>query len=139
MVSNTDVAELCRQLMPPALAAVLASHRRRFAMMSSLLRRSACISSIRFVQRWLADEPAASCSSADMARARGAAAVLSRPKPRQEEVRLLQHRWQAAQRTAKHQHHYERCWLSPSAKPPTRQTSFNYNEHALPETYPSQK
>ena len=56
------------------------------------------ILSIRHVQRWLADEHVASCSSADMERIREAAAVLSRPKPRQEDVRALQTKWQVAQK-----------------------------------------
>ena len=51
---------------------------------------------MRDVQRWLAEQPIASCDSADMERLREAAAVLSRPKPRQEDVRLLQNKWQVA-------------------------------------------
>ena len=54
------------------------------------------ILSICDVQRWLAVETVASCSSADMERIREAAAVLSRPKPRQKEVRPLQSKWQVA-------------------------------------------
>ena len=61
------------------------------------------LSSIRDVQRWLAEEPAASCSSADMQRIREAVAVLSLPKPRQEDVRLLQSKWQVAQKNTKSQ------------------------------------
>ena len=56
------------------------------------------LSSIRDVQRWLAEEPNASCSSADMQRIREAVAVLSRPNPRQEDVRPLQSKWQVAQK-----------------------------------------
>ena len=58
------------------------------------------ILSIGDVQRWLADETFASCSSADMEsmeRIREAAAALSRPKPRKEDVQPLQSRWQVAQ------------------------------------------
>ena len=55
------------------------------------------ISSIRDVQSWLAEEPIASSSSADVQRIREAAAVLSHPKPRQEDVRPLQSKWQVAQ------------------------------------------
>ena len=55
------------------------------------------IISIQDVQRWLAVETVASCSSADMERIREAAAVLSRPKPRQKEVQPLQSKWQVAQ------------------------------------------
>ena len=40
--------------------------------------------SIRDVQRWLAEEPIASCSSVDMQRIREAVAMLSRPKPSKE-------------------------------------------------------
>ena len=54
------------------------------------------IVSTRDVQRWLAEEPIARCSSADMQRIREAVAVLSRPMPRQEEVRPLQRKWQVA-------------------------------------------
>ena len=65
------------------------------------------ISSIRDVQRWLAKEPIASCSSAHMQRIREAAAVLSHPKPRQEHVRPLQSKWQVAQKKTKNQDRYE--------------------------------
>ena len=56
------------------------------------------LSSIRELQRWVAEEPIASCSSADAQRIREAVAVLSRPKPRQEDVRPLQSKWQLAQK-----------------------------------------
>ena len=56
------------------------------------------ILSIRDVQRWLAEEPIASCSSADMQRIREAVAVLSPQKPRQEDVQPLQSKWQVAQK-----------------------------------------
>ena len=59
------------------------------------------ILSIRDVQRWLAEEPIASCSSADAQRIREAVAVLSHPKPRQEDVRPLQSKWQVAQKKTK--------------------------------------
>ena len=59
------------------------------------------ILSIRDVQRWLAEEPIASCSSADMQRIREAVAVLLTPKPRQEDVRPLQNKWQVAQKKDK--------------------------------------
>ena len=55
------------------------------------------ILSIRDVQRWLAEEPIASCSSADAQRIREAVAVLSHPKPRQEDVRPLLSKWQVLQ------------------------------------------
>ena len=41
-------------------------------------------------------EPIANCSGADMQRVREAVAVLSRPEPRQEDVRPLQNKWQVA-------------------------------------------
>ena len=47
-------------------------------------------------QRWLADELITSCSSADVQRIREAVAVLSHPKPRKEDVRPLQSKWQVA-------------------------------------------
>ena len=56
------------------------------------------IVSIRDVQRWLAEEPIASCSSADAQRIREAVAVLSQTKPRQEDVEPLQSKWHGAQR-----------------------------------------
>ena len=59
------------------------------------------IASIRDVQRWLAQKPIASCSSADMQRIREAVAVLSHPKPRKEDVRPLQSKWQVPQKTNK--------------------------------------
>ena len=55
------------------------------------------ISSIHDVQRWMAEEPIASYSSADAQRLREAVAVLSNPKPRKEDVRPLQSKWQVAQ------------------------------------------
>ena len=55
------------------------------------------ILSIRDVQHWLADESIASCSSADVQRIREAAAVLSRPKPKQEDVEPLQSKWKVRQ------------------------------------------
>ena len=59
------------------------------------------ISSIHDVQRWMAEEPIASYSSADAQRLREAVAVLSNPKPRQEDVRPLQSKWQVAQQIHK--------------------------------------
>ena len=59
------------------------------------------ILSIRDVQRWMAEEPVASCSSADAQRIREAVAVLSSPKPRQEDVEPLQSTWQVAQKRTK--------------------------------------
>ena len=66
------------------------------------------ILSIRDVQRWLAEEPIASCTSADMQRIREAVAVLSRPKPRQEDVEPLQPKWQVARLIKKR----DRCQTS---------------------------
>ena len=57
------------------------------------------ILSIRDVQHWLADVSIASCSSADVQRIREAAAVLSPPKPRKEDVQPLQSKWQVRQQT----------------------------------------
>ena len=59
------------------------------------------VSSIRDVQRWLAMEPIASCSSADMQRIREAAAVLVHGKPRQEDVRSLQSKCRVARQRNK--------------------------------------
>ena len=59
------------------------------------------LSSIRDVQRWLAMEPIASCSSADMQRIREAVAVLVPAKPRQEDVQPLQSKWLVAQQRNK--------------------------------------
>ena len=59
------------------------------------------LQSIRDVQRWLAEEHIASCSGADVQRIREAVAVLSRPKPRQEEVRPLQSKWLVARKKGK--------------------------------------
>ena len=56
---------------------------------------------IRDVQRWLAEEPIASCSSAHVQRIREAVAVLSHPKPRKQDVRSLQSKWRVAQNTDK--------------------------------------
>ena len=51
------------------------------------------MSSIRDVQAWLNDERVASCRSAQAQRIKAAAALLSQPKPRQEDVRPLQSKW----------------------------------------------
>ena len=51
------------------------------------------MSSIRDVQAWLNEEHLASCSSAEAQRIREAVALLSQPKPRQEDVRPLQCKW----------------------------------------------
>ena len=59
------------------------------------------LQSIGDVQRWLAKEPIASCSTADMQRIREAAAVLSHKKPRQEDVQPLQSKWGVAQQKNK--------------------------------------
>ena len=55
------------------------------------------ITTIRGVQRWLAEDHVASCTSADAQRIREAVAVLSASKPRQEDVRPLQSKWQVTQ------------------------------------------
>ena len=59
------------------------------------------ISSLRDVQRWLAKEHVSNCSSADVQRIREAVTVLSHPKPKQEDVRPLQSKWQVAQQIKK--------------------------------------
>ena len=59
------------------------------------------IVSIGDVQRWLAEESITTCSSVDLSRIREAAAVLSRPNPRKEDVRPLQSKWKVSQ-TKKH-------------------------------------
>ena len=56
------------------------------------------ISSIRDVQAWLNGEQVASCNSADAQRIREAVALLSPSKPRQEDLRPLQSKWQATQK-----------------------------------------
>ena len=52
------------------------------------------ITCIRDVQRWLASEAIARYSTADLESIREAAAALSTPKPRQEDVRLFNKKWQ---------------------------------------------
>ena len=59
------------------------------------------ILSMQDVQRWLAEPHIVRCHSADLERLKEAAAVLSRSKPRQEDVRDLQNDWQVASK--KHQ------------------------------------
>ena len=59
------------------------------------------LQSIGDVKRWLAKEPIASCSTADMQRIREAAAVLSHKKPKQEDVEPLQSKWGVAQKKNK--------------------------------------
>ena len=81
---------------PPATVSSSSSRAEQPATPSNLK-----IGSIRDVQRWLAEEPIASCSSADVQRIREAAAVLSHPKPRQEDVQPLQSKWQVAQQKEK--------------------------------------
>ena len=55
------------------------------------------ITTIRGVQRWLAEDHVASCTSADAQRIIEAVAVLSRPKPKKEDVQHLQSKWQVTQ------------------------------------------
>ena len=52
------------------------------------------ITCIRDVQRWLASEAIARYSTADLESIREAAAALSTPKPKQEDVRPFMGRWQ---------------------------------------------
>ena len=54
------------------------------------------ILSIHDVQRWLAQEPIASCSSADAHRIREAGAVLSHRKPTREALQPLLRKWNVA-------------------------------------------
>ena len=63
------------------------------------------ITCIRDVQRWLASEAIARYSTADLESIREAAAVLSTPKPKQEDVRPFMERWQLGPRRDKT--HYE--------------------------------
>ena len=56
------------------------------------------IKSIRGVERWLTEDHVVSCTSADAQRIREAVVVLSRPKPKQEDVQPLQSKWQVAHR-----------------------------------------
>ena len=71
---------------------------------SAILPSSAAqpgLSSIPDVQRWLAQEPIVNCNSAVVQRVRKAVAVLSQPKPRQEDVQPLQCEWRVAQKSNK--------------------------------------
>ena len=102
LLLQAALLELDRLLLCLAVSAVLNSLLLHFAMLYRLLLHATLIS-IRDVQRWLAEEPIASCSSADMLRIREAVAVLSRPKPRKEDVRPLQSKWQVAQKKTKSQ------------------------------------
>ena len=54
------------------------------------------ISSIRDLQGWLAQEPMKSCRSSDAERIRQLAAVLLRPKPRQQDLRPFHSEWQVS-------------------------------------------
>ena len=54
------------------------------------------ISSIHDVKRWLASDHVASCSMVE--RIKEAVAVLSQPRPRQEDVRPLQSKWQVVRK-----------------------------------------
>ena len=63
------------------------------------------ITTIHGIQRWLAEDHVASCTSADAQRIREAVAVLSRPNPRQDDIRPLQKKWQVGQKTK----HRDRC------------------------------
>ena len=63
------------------------------------------ITCIRDVQRWLASEAIARYSTADLKSIREAAAALSTPKPRQEDVRPFIKKWQLGPRRDKT--HYE--------------------------------
>ena len=85
---------------PPATVSSSSSRAEQPATPSNLK-----IGSIRDVQRWLAEYPflmSASGRSAEVRRIREAVAVLStHPKPRQEDVRPLQSKWQVAQTKAK--------------------------------------
>ena len=56
------------------------------------------MSSIRDVQAWLNGEHVTSCSSAAAQQIREAVAVLSQPKPRQEDVESLQSKWKVPRR-----------------------------------------
>ena len=81
---------------PPATVSSSSSRAEQPATPSNLK-----IGSIRDVQRWLAEYPfvmSASGRSAEVRRIREAVAVLStHPKPRQEDVRPLQSKWNMAQ------------------------------------------
>ena len=55
------------------------------------------IASIRDVERWLATAHVASCSNVDAQRIRETVAVLLQRRPRQEDVRPPQSKWQVAQ------------------------------------------
>ena len=55
------------------------------------------LASIQDVQRLLAEEPMASCNSVEIQDIRELVAVLSRPNPKQEDVRPLQSKWQVTQ------------------------------------------
>ena len=58
-----------------------------------VISRRLKMSSIRDVLAWLNGEHVASCSSAQAQRVREAVALLSQPKPKQEDVRPLQSKW----------------------------------------------
>ena len=64
------------------------------------------ITCIRDVQRWLASEAIARYSTADLESIREAAAALSTPQPRQEDVRLFNKKWQLG--SWRDKTHYER-------------------------------
>ena len=83
-----------------SVAARSASSAEQFAILPSSAAQPG-LSSIPDVQRWLAQEPIVSCNSAVVQRVRKAVAVLSQPKPRQEDVQPLQYEWRVAQKSNK--------------------------------------
>ena len=66
---------------------------------TSSAAQPATLLAIPDVQAWLTSAQVAGCTGADVERIRTAVNILTRPKPRQEDVRPLQGKWQVAQKT----------------------------------------
>ena len=90
------------------------------------------LSSIRDVQRWLAMEPIASCSSADMQRIREAAAVLVHGKPRQEDVKPLCRKWHVSRiKKTRKTYRWQKLSTSFETKSSKQHSSCKYNYQAV--------
>ena len=83
---------------------------------NTALSKKLSITTLRGVQLWLAEDHMASCTSAETQRISEAVAVLSRPKPSQEDVRPLQPKWQVARQKNKKQRPLEEVLRELQAK-----------------------
>ena len=86
----------CSAARPAARAAPSSSSSAEWPATSTTVSNQVSITSIRHVRLWLAEDHIVACTSAEIKRIREAVAVLSCPKPKQQDLEPLRPKWEVS-------------------------------------------